>query len=133
MAIKASFIPGAGLLSVFGDDLDNAVTISRNAAGLILINGGAVQVLGGQPTVANTSQMLVFGQGGNDMLVLDESNGALPPAQMFGGNGNDTIVGGSGGDRVVAVAAEHLGRRQGAVAFVEHEHVVAALAEHQHL
>ncbi|GEP57979.1 beta strand repeat-containing protein [Reyranella soli] len=98
MAIKASFIPGAGLLSVFGDDLDNAVTISRNAAGLILINGGAVQITGGQPTVANTTQMLVFGQAGNDMLVLDESNGALPPAQMFGGNGNDTIVGGSGGD-----------------------------------
>lgn len=98
MAIKASFIPGAGLLSVFGDDLDNAVTISRNAAGLILINGGAVQITGGQPTVANTTQMLVFGQAGNDMLVIDESNGALPPAQMFGGTGNDTIVGGSGGD-----------------------------------
>ncbi len=98
MAIKASFIPGAGLLSVFGDDLDNAITISRNAAGLILINGGAVQVTGGQPTVANTAQMVVFGQAGNDMLVLDESNGALPPAQMFGGTGNDTIIGGSGGD-----------------------------------
>jgi Ca2+-binding RTX toxin-like protein len=98
MAIKASFTSGAGLLSVFGDDLDNAVTISRNAAGLILINGGAVQVTGGQPTVANTSQMLVFGQAGNDMLVLDESNGALPPAQMFGGTGNDTLIGGSGGD-----------------------------------
>ena len=98
MAITASFIPGAGLLSVFGDDLDNAVTISRNAAGLILINGGAVQVIGGQPTVANTTRMLVFGQAGNDMLVLDESNGALPPANMFGGAGNDTIVGGSGGD-----------------------------------
>lgn len=98
MAIKASFIPGAGLLSVFGDDLDNAVTISRNAAGLILINGGAVQITGGTPTVANTTQMLVFGQAGNDMLVIDESNGALPPAQMFGGAGNDTLVGGSGGD-----------------------------------
>ena len=98
MAITASFTPGAGLLSVFGDDLENAVTISRNAAGLILINGGAVQVTGGQPTVANTARMLVFGQAGNDMLVLDESNGALPPADMFGGTGNDTIVGGSGGD-----------------------------------
>ena len=64
MAIKATFTPGAGLLSVFSDDLDNAVTISLNAAGLILINGGAVQVTGGQPTVANTTQMAVFGQGG---------------------------------------------------------------------
>ena len=100
MAIKASFTPGAGLLSVFGDDLDNALTISRNAAGLILINGGAVQVTGGQPTVANTTQMLVFGQAGNDMLVLDESNGALPPTQMFGGAGNDTIIGGNGVDRI---------------------------------
>ena len=35
--------------------------------------------------------------------------------------------------RVVAGAAEHLGRRQRAVAFVEHEHVVAGLAEHEHL
>ncbi|HZX86290.1 MAG TPA: calcium-binding protein [Reyranella sp.] len=98
MAIKASFIPGAGQLSVFSDDLDNAVTISRNAAGLILINGGAVQVTGGQPTVANTAHMVVFGQAGNDMLALDESNGALPPVHMFGGAGNDTLVGGSGGD-----------------------------------
>ena len=70
MAIKASFIPGAGLLSVFGDDLDNAVTISRNAAGLILINGGAVQIIGGTPTVANTTQIQGFGQAGNDMLVI---------------------------------------------------------------
>ena len=36
-------------------------------------------------------------------------------------------------DRVVAGAAEHVGRRQRAVAFVEHEHVVAGLAEHKHL
>ena len=55
MAITATFTPGAGLLSVFGDDLDNTVTISRNAAGKILVNGGAVPVTGGQPTVANTA------------------------------------------------------------------------------
>ena len=98
MAIKASFSPGAGLLSVFGDALDDQITLSRDAAGKILINGGAIPVLGGQPTVANTTLMQVFGQAGNDTITLDESNGALPAAQLFGGNGNDTLTGGSGND-----------------------------------
>jgi hypothetical protein len=60
MAIKASFSPGAGLLSVFGDALDDQITLSRDAAGRILINGGAIPVLGGQPTVANTALMQVL-------------------------------------------------------------------------
>ncbi len=98
MAIKATFIPGTGLLSVLGDSLDDAITISRNAAGSLLVNGGAVSIVGGQPTVANTSLIQVFGQGGNDNITLDESNGALPAAQIFGGGGNDVITGGSGGD-----------------------------------
>ena len=94
MAIKASFSPGAGLLSVFGDSIDDTITIGRNAAGTILINGGAVVVQGGTPTVANTTLMQVFGQGGNDTIALDESTGALPAAQLFGGAGNDTLIGG---------------------------------------
>jgi Ca2+-binding RTX toxin-like protein len=98
MAITASFSPGAGLLSVFGDGVDDMINIARNAAGTILINGGAVVVQGGTPTVANTALMQVFGQGGNDTIALDESNGALPAAQLFGGAGNDTLIGGSGGD-----------------------------------
>jgi Ca2+-binding RTX toxin-like protein len=98
MAIKANFSPTPGLLSVFDDNADDTITISRNAAGQILVNGGAVSVDGGQPTVANTALMQVFGQGGNDRITLDESNGALPAAQLFGGAGNDTLTGGSGGD-----------------------------------
>ena len=54
MATTATFIPGAGSLNVIGDALDNTTTISRDAAGRILVNGGAVPVLGGTPTVANT-------------------------------------------------------------------------------
>ena len=46
MAIKASFNPFAGVLSVFGDAAKNKVTISRNAAGTLLVNGGAVAVKG---------------------------------------------------------------------------------------
>jgi Ca2+-binding RTX toxin-like protein len=96
MAVSASFL--ASNLSVFGDALDNTVTISRNPAGNILVNGGAVPVFGGTPTVANTGLISVFGQGGNDVIALDESNGALPHAQLFGGGGNDTLTGGSGDD-----------------------------------
>src|SRR5262249_42009778 len=90
--------PGAAQLSIFGDQLGNTITTSRDAAGRILINGGAVPVLGGTPTVANTAQIQIFGQGGNDRITLDEANGALPAAALFGGAGNDTLTGGSGGD-----------------------------------
>jgi len=100
MAIKAKFSPGAGSLSVFGDGQDNTVTTSRDAAGRILVNGGAVSVDGGTPTVANTSLIQVFGQAGNDTIALNEANGALPAAQLFGGAGNDTLTGGSGNDQL---------------------------------
>ena len=53
---------------------------------------------GGRATVANTKLIRVFGLGGNDDLFLNETNGALPKADMFGGSGNDTITGGSGDD-----------------------------------
>src|SRR5499426_3630652 len=98
MAIKASFSPTAGLLSVFGDSLDDTIVMSRDVAGQILVNGGNVSITGGTPTVANTAMIQVFGQGGNDTITLDESNGALPAAQLFGGAGNDVLTGGSGAD-----------------------------------
>src|SRR5262245_6434725 len=98
MAIKATFLPNAGLLSVFGDQQKNAVTVSRDAAGRILVNGGAVAIDGGQATVANTAEILVSGQGGDDTIALDEANGALPAAELFGGTGNDVLTGGSGND-----------------------------------
>src|SRR5262245_6463087 len=106
MAITASFLPGTGQLSVFGDALDNQIVISRNTAGLILINGGAVPVLGGTPTVANTALIRVFGQAGNDLITLDESNGPLPAAQLFGGLGNDRLTGGNGDDVLTGGAGD---------------------------
>jgi Ca2+-binding RTX toxin-like protein len=90
----------SGTLSVFGDSLNNNITVSRNAAGQILVNGGAVSVAGGTPTVANTALIQVFGQGGNDVITLSETNGALPAAHLFGGAGNDVLTGGSGGDQL---------------------------------
>src|SRR5262249_19595446 len=90
----------AGELRVTGDDLDNVITISRDAAGTILVNNGALAIQGGPATVANTTHLRVLGAGGNDNISLDETNGALPAAALFGGAGNDTLTGGSGDDFV---------------------------------
>jgi Ca2+-binding RTX toxin-like protein len=95
-AVTASF--SQGVLTVIGDNLNNTITISRDAAGRILVNNGAVAVVGGTPTVANTGLISVFGLGGNDTISLNQANGALPAANLFGGIGNDTLTGGSGGD-----------------------------------
>ena len=93
-----------GVLSVFGDGAANSIEISRNAAGMILVNGGAVAVSGGTPTVANTSLIRVLGLGDNDVIALNEASGALPRANLFGGVGNDTLTGGSGDDQLFGQA-----------------------------
>src|SRR5207344_1925398 len=104
MATTASFSPLTRSLSVIGDSLDNPIVVNRDAAGRILLNNGAVLIQGGTATVANTSVIQVFGQAGNDTISLDESNGALPAAQLFGGDGNDTLTGGSGNDMLFGQA-----------------------------
>jgi Ca2+-binding RTX toxin-like protein len=93
-----------GVLTVLGDAQDNNIVISRDAAGKILVNGGAVPVLGGTPTVANTRTILVLGLDGNDTLTLNEANGALPKATLIGGTGNDVLTGGSGDDILIGQA-----------------------------
>src|SRR5437868_3680592 len=98
MAIRSIFNPITGVFDTFGDAQNDSIIISRDAAGRLLVNGGAVQVLGGTPTVANTGLIEVFGQAGDDIITLNEANGALPRANIFGGAGNDIITGGSGND-----------------------------------
>ncbi len=97
-AVTASF--SGGVLSVNGDALNNNIVVSRDAAGRLLLNGGAVAVVGGTPTVANTASIRVHGLGGADTISLNEANGALPRAFLFGGAGNDVLTGGSGNDQL---------------------------------
>ena len=103
-AVTATFSAAQGMLTVIGDAKDNTIVVSRDAAGSILVNGGGVTVLGGKPTVANTSLIQIFGQGGNDKSRSDETNGALPRANLFGGSGNDILTGGSGNDQLFGQA-----------------------------
>src|SRR5436190_2200244 len=75
-SISAVF--AGGILTVTGDNSDNILAVSRDAAGNILVNGGAVAITGGVPTVTNTTLIRMMGLGGNDELRLDESGGQLP-------------------------------------------------------
>lgn len=103
-ATTSSYQAATRTLTVIGDNLDNTIVVSRNAAGTILVNGGAVPVSGGVPTVTNTDTIQIFGLGGNDVLTLNEASGALPRALLFGGSGNDTLTGGSGSDQLFGQA-----------------------------
>src|SRR5262245_22074519 len=86
-----------GVLTVMGDAQDKNSTGSRDAAGSILVNGGAVAVQGGTPTVANTQLIQIFGQDGNDTLNAGFGDQFME-IEMFGQGGNDTLNGGDGRD-----------------------------------
>src|SRR3984957_14805777 len=108
MAITATFIPAPGLLTEAGDNGNNSIVTSRNAAGQLLVNGGAAPVLSGPATVANTSVIQAFGLDGDDTIALNETNGALPAADLFGGPGNDTLTSGSGNDLLFGQAGNDI-------------------------
>jgi hypothetical protein len=101
MAVTATFSNGTGILDIDGDGLDNTITANRNIAGEIFINGGAVPIGGDVPTVANTTLIRIEGADGIDTIALDETNGALPAAELTGGLGNDNLTGGSGNDTFI--------------------------------
>ena len=98
LAATATFANGT--LTLFGDALANALAVGRDAAGVLNVNAGSVPIAGGTPTADNTTLIQVFGQGGDDTLALDETNGPLPRANLFGGAGNDAIDGGAAGDQL---------------------------------
>ena len=100
-AVTAAFSATQGVLTVTGDAQDNTIAVSRGANGAILVNNGAITVRGGTATVANTRLVQIFGLDGNDNLSLNETDGALPGADIDGGAGNDTIEGGSGNDTLI--------------------------------
>ena len=113
MAISSTFSPATGVLTAFGDSAGNAITVSRDAAGTLLVNGGAVPIVGGKATVANTTRIQGFGLGGNDTITggsgadelfgqdgNDTLFGKGGDDLLFGGSGNDVLIGGAGSDQV---------------------------------
>jgi Ca2+-binding RTX toxin-like protein len=118
MATTATFDATTGLLNILGDAANNTTAISRNGAGNILVNGGAIPVQGGPATVADTEVIQAFGADGNDrinasklaeaaiQLVLDGGagndtiTGSGAVDELFGKDGNDVLMGGAGNDKL---------------------------------
>jgi VCBS repeat-containing protein len=91
MSISASF--SGGVLTVTGDDTQNTINVSRDLAGDILINGGAIPISGGPATVATTTSIQFSGLGDDDTLSIDDTNGGLPSTSLSGGSGADILTG----------------------------------------
>src|SRR5256885_16501928 len=85
MAIKSSFSPTAGVLTFIDDATSDTIVTSRDAAGQILVNGGAVIPVAGTPTLAKTSLIQGFGQAGNATTTISEAKGAVRAGADFGG------------------------------------------------
>lgn len=99
MSIIGKFQSNLHRLFFTGNDADNSITVSRDLGGHLFGNDGALAISPDDATVANTDLIRVNGGDGNDVIALDETNGPLPAAKLFGGDGNDTLTGGSGGDQ----------------------------------
>ena len=93
------------MLTETGDNLGNTITTSRDAAGQIFVNGGAVSIRRTANRRSPTpTKSYVSGGNGNDTISLDNAalarsgNALTGTADLFGGNGNDTLNGGDGND-----------------------------------
>src|SRR5262245_55230769 len=106
MTVSSRFNPATGVLTATGDNHDNTITVSHDAAGAILINDGAVPIVGGTPNVANTTQIQLSGRGGDDVITADSSS--TVPVTIDGGAGDDTITGGGGADILYAGAGNDI-------------------------
>jgi Ca2+-binding RTX toxin-like protein len=106
--VTAVFMLPVGVLAVTGTAQNDTIVVSRDAAGNLLVNNGAVAIAGPNPTVANTTLIEEFGLTGDDQLALDEANGPLPKSLLFGGAGRDTLIGGSGDDQLFGQADDDI-------------------------
>jgi len=95
---SAHFVLGQGVLTVVGDDTGNTIVVGRDAAGTINVNGGAVPIRGANATVANVGLIRIIGGARNDALTIDETNGTMPAAAIYGRAGDDQLSGGSADD-----------------------------------
>src|SRR3954462_8380149 len=86
-----------GILTITGDATDNTIVASADLNGNITVNNGTVPISGGPATLANTTLIKMFGLAGNDTLQVESITG-MPPASLFGGDGDYTLIGSNAAD-----------------------------------
>ena len=115
--VSAIFSPGGHVLAVFGDAGNNTITVSRDAAGRILVNGGAVHITGrhadggeygADPGVRPRRQRQDHARRNQRGAASAPISSAAPATtrstggsgndQLFGQAGNDTLLGKGGAD-----------------------------------
>jgi Ca2+-binding RTX toxin-like protein len=96
----AQFDPATGVLTVTGTEASDSFVVSASGNGSIVVNGGAVPIGGGAPTLSNTVRIELIGLGGDDQLVIDTLGAPMPNAVLRGGSGVDVLIGGTGDDEL---------------------------------
>src|SRR5207248_688910 len=79
-----------------GNDVVKIIQAGKTGNYEVTINGQS------KGTFAPTGRIIIFGQAGNDSI--DVPNSVSLPAEMYGGDGNDNMSGGSGADLIVGDA-----------------------------
>lgn len=102
LAIETVDVVGGTQLKITGTSGNDQITLRQAADGLVVANTG-----GWSDTVpGNFKSILVNGGAGNDSIVVNPS--VTTDCILYGGAGNDTLVGGSGNDTLYGGAGRNV-------------------------
>ncbi len=86
-----------GVLTISSDGAGDVVSVGTNGAFIMMsVNGGLPVYTGAN--LFNTTQIKVYGNGGDDYLSRTSLNGFTGSVTLDGGAGNDTLLGSAGRD-----------------------------------
>lgn len=85
-------------LWVGGDSSDDVISLTPGSSGTINVTFGTTQIGAYSPT----GRILVYGNSGNDKITVDPA--ITQNVELYGGDGNNTLVGGGGNDILVGGA-----------------------------